>query len=103
MHKVGCIMLAISEIRERIIPICIKYGVKSAYLFGSYARNEASATSDIDIRIEAGNIKDLFALSSFRIDLVESLEREVDIISHIPDSSEFREALKKDEVLLYAA
>jgi uncharacterized protein len=96
-------MLTIDEIKKIITPICIKYGVKKMYLFGSYARKEATILSDIDVRIDAGNIKDLFTLSAFRIDLVAALGIEVDIISTAPVSLEFRKSLSSDEVLLYAA
>ncbi len=96
-------MLTIAEIQKIITPICVKYGVKELYLFGSYARQEATNTSDIDIRINAGNVKDLFTLSAFRIDLVAALGLEVDIVSTLPISSKFQKSLKTDEVLLYAA
>ena len=56
-------MLTIEKIKEIITPICKKYGVKRAYLFGSYARNEATEKSDVDIRIESGKIRGLFQLA----------------------------------------
>lgn len=96
-------MLTIEKIKEIITPICKKYGVKRAYLFGSYARNEATEKSDVDIRIESGKIRGLFQLSGFRLDLVEALGTEVDLLSVLPDPQfkRFRENLKRDEILLY--
>lgn len=96
-------MLNVEKIKEIITPICKSYGVKRAYLFGSYARGEATEKSDIDIRIESGKIKGLFQLSGFRIDLVEALGVEVDLLSVLPDSrfKKFKENLTKDEILLY--
>lgn len=96
-------MLTIEKIKEIITPICKKYGVKRAYLFGSYARNEATEKSDVDIRIESGKIRGLFQLSGFRLDLVETLGTEVDLLSVLPDPQfkRFRENLKRDEILLY--
>ena len=95
--------LTIEKIKEIITPICKKYGVKRAYLFGSYARNEATEKSDVDIRIESGKIRGLFQLSGFRLDLVEALGTEVDLLSVLPDPQfkRFRENLKRDEILLY--
>ena len=77
--------------------------MKRAYLFGSYARNEATEKSDVDIRIESGKIRGLFQLSGFRLDLVEALGTEVDLLSVLPDPQfkRFRENLKRDEILLY--
>ena len=86
-------LLTIEKIKKIITPICIKYGVDRLYLFGSYARQEATASSDIDFRIEKGSIQDLFALSAFRIDLVEALGIEVDIVSAAP--------ISPNEILLF--
>ena len=96
-------MLTVEKIKDIITPICKKYGVKRAYLFGSYARGEATENSDVDIRIEKGNITDLFQMSGFRLDLVEALGTEVDLLSVLPDPQykKFRKNLKKDEILLY--
>lgn len=96
-------MLTIEKIKEIITPICKQYSVKKAYLFGSYSRGEANEKSDVDIRIESDKIKSLFQLSGFRIDLVEALGVEVDLLSVLPDPQykKFRENLKRDEILLY--
>lgn len=96
-------MLTIEKIKEIITPICKSYGIKRAYLFGSYARGEATEKSDVDIRIEAGKIRGLFQLSGFRLDLVDALDTEVDLLSVLPDPQykKFRESLKRDEILLY--
>ena len=96
-------ILSVDEIRKSIIPICQRYGVNRAYLFGSYSRNEATENSDVDIRIEKGRLRGLFALSGFRLDIVEALQKEVDVVSQRPDTQEFLDNLKRDEVLLYEA
>lgn len=94
-------MLTKEKIKELITPVCKKYGVKEAYLFGSYARNEATEKSDVDIRIEGGKIHGLFMLSAFRLDLVDALQKEVDLVTATPSTGEFWENLLHDEVLLY--
>lgn len=43
---------AMNEIAAIIRPILQNYGVSRAYLFGSYARGEATEHSDIDLRID---------------------------------------------------
>jgi predicted nucleotidyltransferase len=96
-------ILSVDEIRKSVIPICQRYGVSLAYLFGSYSRNEATEDSDVDIRIEKGRLRGLFALSGFRLDIVEALQKEVDVVSQRPDTQEFLDNLKRDEVLLYEA
>ena len=93
-------MLSIPIIKERIAPVCRKYPIKKAYLFGSYARNEATEASDVDIRIE-GDIKSFFMLGGIYSDLEDALGREIDLLSRLPTSEQFLSALKSDEVLLY--
>ena len=103
----GIVMLTIPEIKRRIIPILKSYDVKKAYLFGSYARGEATEASDVDLRIDRGDskkLKGLFGVSGFRLDLVDALGREVDLLTCIPQgplSEQFTASLKRDEVLIY--
>jgi len=95
-------MLSIPRIRECIAPVCKKYPIRRAYLFGSYARGEAAEESDVDLHIEGGRIQGLFELSGFRQDIVEALEKDVDIITCMPKPPHFRENLEREEILLYA-
>ena len=55
---------ALEEIQAIVYPILRSHGVSRAYLFGSYARGEATGKSDIDLRIDAGKIKGMFALGA---------------------------------------
>ena len=96
-------ILSVDEIKESVAPICRRYGISRAYLFGSHASGEATENSDVDIRIEKGNLRGLFALSGFRLDIVEALQKEVDIVSQLPDRKDFLDSMKKNEVLLYEA
>lgn len=72
----------IDEIQKTIIYILKKYGIKKAYIFGSYARNEANKNSDIDIMIVGGNkINTLLDLVGLEMELRNALNKNVDIIS----------------------
>ncbi|WP_106627909.1 nucleotidyltransferase family protein [Selenomonas massiliensis] len=93
-------MLSIPRIRECIAPVCKKYPIRRAYLFGSYARGNATEKSDVDLRIE-GDIKSFFMLGGIYSELSDALGTELDLLSRLPDSEAFKENLKKDEVLLY--
>ena len=95
-------MLSIPLIKERVAPVCKKYPIRKAYLFGSYARGEATEKSDVDIRIE-GDIKSFFTLGGIYSDLEDALGIEIDLLSRLPDSERFRKNLSRDEVLLYEA
>ena len=93
-------MLSIPRIRECIAPICKKYPIRKAYLFGSYARGNATEKSDVDLRIE-GDIKSFFMLGGIYSELSDALGTELDLLSRLPDSEAFKKNLRKDEVLLY--
>ena len=70
------------EIKEITKSIIEKYNVKKAYLFGSYAREEAKIDSDVDIMIvkEDSNITTLLNLAEFEIALQEALKKKVDVV-----------------------
>ncbi|MCI8342261.1 MAG: nucleotidyltransferase [Firmicutes bacterium] len=92
----------ISELKNKIAPIAEKYGVAKVYLFGSVARGDFNEKSDIDLRIEKGNMKGLFALGGFYNEVRETLGTNVDVLTTGSLDTKFLEEIKKDEVLLYA-
>ena len=90
------------EIKEIVAPIAREHGVKRLSLFGSYARGEAEPESDIDFRlIEGGEIRGLFALSGFQLDLQDRLGVKVDVIAPAPSAREFLDEIRNDEVIIY--
>lgn len=46
------------EISEKVRSIAEKHGLRSAYLFGSYARGDADEESDIDLLVEPSELTD---------------------------------------------
>lgn len=56
-----------------------KYGISRMGIFGSVARNEHTATSDVDIYIE-GQLHGFFALSGIKRELEELLGCSVDVV-----------------------
>ncbi len=70
------------EIKSITKPIFEKYNIKKAYLFGSYAREEAKTDSDIDIMIVKENSKiiTLLNLVEFEEELKQVLNKEVDVV-----------------------
>ena len=91
---------SISEIRSIVAPLAAQYGAKRVYLFGSYARGDMTECSDVDLRIDKGNIRGL-ALAGLLIDLEEALGLPVDLIPTTSLDSRFLNTIGKDEVLLY--
>ena len=91
---------AMNEIQAIIRPILQDYGVSRAYLFGSYARGEATGQSDIDLRIDRGNIRG-WALGGLLSDLEDSFQKKVDLLTTGSLQKDFLDSIKNEEVLLY--
>jgi len=62
-------MISIEELKTKISRIAVFHGVAEVYLFGSYARGEATSESDLDLVIRPGRIKTYMQLSRFFTDL----------------------------------
>ena len=92
----------LEEIRAIAAPLARLYGVSALYLFGSYARGEADARSDIDLRVDRGNMVDLLALGGLYSDLEERFDKPLDLLTTQMLSDEFLAAIRPEEVLLYA-
>ena len=74
--------MKLEEIKSRIIPVLKRHDVKKASIFGSYARGEEKENSDIDILVEFNGEKSLLDLSGLKIELEETLNRKVDILTY---------------------
>ena len=55
--------LSYPELEATIRLLLKKYHAEYALLFGSYARGEATPKSDLDFRIDKGQLRSLFQLS----------------------------------------
>ncbi|HMM16104.1 MAG TPA: nucleotidyltransferase domain-containing protein [Petrimonas sp.] len=92
----------IEQIRKVVSPIAQKYGVENIYLFGSYARGDVHENSDIDLRIDKGGLKGLFALCGLYTEIEEALQTKVDVLTTGSLDKAFLDEIQKEEVLLYA-
>lgn len=70
----------IDEIANKVQPIAEAYDIDKIYLFGSYARGEATDESDIDMYVEFSKPLGL-RYCSFISDIEECLGKCVDIIT----------------------
>jgi predicted nucleotidyltransferase len=77
-------MLTVSNIRESVEDIIVKYPIKKISLFGSYAEGNANEDSDIDLLVEflSANVS-LFMLYNIEEEIENKLHKEVDLI-HAP-------------------
>lgn len=72
----------IEEIKCRVLPVMEKYNSPAIYLFGSYARGEATDDSDLDFLVDTTGTKltSLLSLGELYCDLEEIFRKEIDLI-----------------------
>ena len=92
----------LDEIKAIAAPIAKRYGISALYLFGSYARGEATASSDLDFRIEKGEQNSAYALASLYGDLQDGFDKELDVLTTPMLSERFLNRIRPEEVLIYA-
>lgn len=93
----------IDEIKSIIQAILEQFAVKKAILFGSYAKNNPTAKSDIDIVIDSeGKLLNINFYGLLE-DLVQKLEKNIDLfeISEIQKESELYDTILKEGVIIY--
>ncbi len=71
-----------SRLRTSIKNTARKYGAKKIRLFGSYARNEQTASSDIDLLVEMPKGSSILDLAGLKQDLEQKLGNKVDIVTY---------------------
>ena len=71
-------ILTIDKIKKLLLPILDKYSISYCYIFGSYARNEARANSDVDLLIDT----DITGLKFYGLveEMREALHKKVDLL-----------------------
>ena len=101
----------LDEIARRVRPVAEQYHLRAVYVFGSYARGEATEDSDIDLLIDDtdSGLQGL-AYGGLCYDLEEALEKEISFV--LTDSLEgpcrvksdvyFRENVNRERRKIYA-
>ena len=72
----------LEEIGHRVRPIAEKYRLRAVYVFGSYARGEATESSDIDLLVDDtdSGLRGL-AYGGLYYDLEEALGKEISFVT----------------------
>jgi uncharacterized protein len=84
------------ELRGDILRIAERHGVKNIRVFGSVARGEATATSDVDLLLELEAKRSLFDLSGFKIDMEDLLGCRVDVATPAAIDPRMKERIYAD-------
>lgn len=98
------------EIQRRVLPIVEKYRIPAMYLFGSYARGEATEDSDLDFLVDTTgtDLTSLLRLGALYCDLEDAFGKAIDLVtvrSIMQDSSmesdaDFRNTVLRERVKL---
>ncbi len=81
-----------------ITAVLKQHGITKASLFGSFARNEETENSDVDILIQPPQGITLFGLAGIYCDLEEKLHRKVDLVNYRYIKPRLREIILRDKV-----
>jgi uncharacterized protein len=90
----------LQEKREEILRLAARYGASNVRIFGSVARNEADAESDIDFLVDMEPGRSLFELGGLLMDLSDLLNRSVDVVTEKGLRGRIREQVLDEAVPL---
>ena len=86
--------------RQEILALAARHGARSLRIFGSFARGEAHAASDVDFLVELGPGATLIDLGSLQMDLQDLLGRKVDVVEPDALHRSIRGNILREAVLL---
>jgi predicted nucleotidyltransferase len=94
------------ELREKILPVLMPYGVRRVAVFGSVVRGEDTAQSDVDILVALKPPHErpplgLFKWIALEEELSEKLGRKVDLVTEDGVSPYIRPYIEQEKVVLY--
>lgn len=92
---------SISEIKNLLEPVFVRYGVKRAVLFGSYGKKNATENSDVDLLVDSG-LRGLRFIALAE-DVRTALKKDTDIfdVSHIEPHSRIEREIYNTGVVVY--
>ena len=92
----------IDTIKSILTPVFVKYDIKQAVLFGSFAKGCANENSDVDLLVDS-RLKGL-RFVGFTEAVRQAVDRPVDVIdvSHIEKGSRIDKEIRLTGVTIYA-
>ena len=93
-------IISLNDIQRIVRPLAEKYRISEVYIFGSYARNEATARSDIDFLVFGGKDFKLTSVFTFAEELRRAIDKDIDVfeINEVNTDSPFYQTIMKEKV-----
>lgn len=88
-------------ILKAVVEACRDRDANYVGVFGSYARGEATKTSDIDLLVRFNKSKSLFDLGGLQTELTQVAGRPVDILTQLPTNPYIKPQVERDLLPLY--
>lgn len=86
--------------REKILQIAEQYGARQVRVFGSVARRQDDAGSDIDFLVDMEPGRSLLDLGGLLVDLEKLLNSKVDVVTEHGLKERIRDRVVNEAVLL---
>jgi len=86
--------------REEILLLAAKHGARNVRIFGSVARGQAGAQSDLDVLVDLDPGHSLLDLGGFLMDLQELLGCKVDVVTEKGLRERIRDRVLREAVPL---
>ncbi|MDB5151706.1 MAG: Nucleotidyltransferase domain protein [Mucilaginibacter sp.] len=90
-------MQQLEQYQQLILPVLKRYFIKRAAIFGSFAKGNITANSDMDLLIEPEKDFTIFKMLQLEQEISELIKRKVDLVEY----SAIKPSIK-EEVLLSA-
>jgi uncharacterized protein len=84
--------------REEILQIASKHGVRNIRAFGSFARGDSRADSDVDFLVDAGQSTSSWFPAGLILDLENLLGRHVDVVTERGLNARIRDGVLRETV-----
>jgi len=92
--------MSVAVVQAKIIPILERARVRRAAVFGSVARGEDTAASDVDLLVEMPRPYSLFSFLAIKNDLEDSLQQKVDLIEYKTIKPMLRDRILKEAITI---
>jgi len=94
-------IISLDEIRKRLTPVFVEFNLEKVAVFGSCARGEIKAESDIDILISSKQPFDLDTYGELEEALEKAAGRKIDIVFFNYINPYMKDTILKEAVNIY--